>query len=308
MKRCAWRYRGRRLSGRCIWAQGCPDRWPGHSRVIRAVKSARASEADLDPASIVALVQTDGGPSRLIDTAIRYWSAYRMGSTRGLKTSNPWSPKRTRRGSDARVCSLSERRSKTAAQRDAERRDRSAAANPRRRCGGCGRGLRAGVDRRRICLAHATVKRRCLVTTNIADFALISTQWRARGASHAGLVYIANGVFPQNRSISSVPLSDALSESSGRRGDRRGPEMLRRAELAQWHTRARDGCLGTHPRPGIPASRWQAGRIQPRRRRRSHARRRAGCAQRFRRDDDAQLLRPGSEVAGCRSLHSPGRG
>jgi hypothetical protein len=50
---------------------------PDVREVIRAVKSARASEPRLDPADTVALVETNTGvPTRLIDTAIRYWSAY----------------------------------------------------------------------------------------------------------------------------------------------------------------------------------------------------------------------------------------
>jgi hypothetical protein len=45
--------------------------------VIRAVKSARASEPDLDADEIVALVSTNtGAATRLVDTAIRYWAAY----------------------------------------------------------------------------------------------------------------------------------------------------------------------------------------------------------------------------------------
>jgi len=50
---------------------------PDVREVIRAVKSARAAESDLDAAGIVSLVETNtGAPTRLIHTAIRYWSAY----------------------------------------------------------------------------------------------------------------------------------------------------------------------------------------------------------------------------------------
>jgi len=50
---------------------------PDVREVIRAVKSARAAEADLDSDEIVALVSTNTGvPGRLADTAIRYWAAY----------------------------------------------------------------------------------------------------------------------------------------------------------------------------------------------------------------------------------------
>jgi len=50
---------------------------PDVREVIRAVKSARAAEPDLDSDEIVALVSTNTGvPGRLADTAIRYWAAY----------------------------------------------------------------------------------------------------------------------------------------------------------------------------------------------------------------------------------------
>jgi hypothetical protein len=50
---------------------------PDVREVIRAVRSARAAEPDLDAAGVVSLVETNTGvPTRLIDTAIRYWSAY----------------------------------------------------------------------------------------------------------------------------------------------------------------------------------------------------------------------------------------
>jgi hypothetical protein len=50
---------------------------PDVREVIRSVKSARASEPDLDAGNVVSLVSTNAGvPARLIDTAIRYWAAY----------------------------------------------------------------------------------------------------------------------------------------------------------------------------------------------------------------------------------------
>jgi len=50
---------------------------PDVREVIRAVKSSRAAEPDLDSDEIVALVSTNTGvPDRLADTAIRYWAAY----------------------------------------------------------------------------------------------------------------------------------------------------------------------------------------------------------------------------------------
>jgi hypothetical protein len=50
---------------------------PDVREIIRAVKSARSSEPDLDATAVVALVATNTGlPERLVDTAIHYWSAY----------------------------------------------------------------------------------------------------------------------------------------------------------------------------------------------------------------------------------------
>jgi len=50
---------------------------PDVREVIRAVRSARDAEPELDAEAIVALVSTNTGvPDRLIDTAIRYWAAY----------------------------------------------------------------------------------------------------------------------------------------------------------------------------------------------------------------------------------------
>jgi len=50
---------------------------PDVREVIRAVKSARAAEPDLDAAEVVAVVETNTGmPARLIDVVLRYWSSY----------------------------------------------------------------------------------------------------------------------------------------------------------------------------------------------------------------------------------------
>lgn len=65
-------FRDGRTGRRAVLAGG-----PDAREVIRAVKSARAAEPKLDAAGIVALVETNTGvPTRLIDTAIRYWSSY----------------------------------------------------------------------------------------------------------------------------------------------------------------------------------------------------------------------------------------
>jgi hypothetical protein len=50
---------------------------PDVREVIRAVKSARAAEPDLDAAALISLVEANAGvPARLVDTALRYWAAY----------------------------------------------------------------------------------------------------------------------------------------------------------------------------------------------------------------------------------------
>lgn len=50
-------------------------------------------------------------------------------------------------------------------------------------------------------LAHATTDGRGLVTANVHDFASIAASWSSRGRSHAGLIYIVNRVFPNDRSF-----------------------------------------------------------------------------------------------------------
>lgn len=60
-------------SGRRAVLVGGPD----VREVIRAVKSARVAEPDLDAAGVVALVETNTGvPARLVEVAVRYWSSY----------------------------------------------------------------------------------------------------------------------------------------------------------------------------------------------------------------------------------------
>lgn len=50
---------------------------PDVREVIRAVKSTRAAEPDLDATGVVTLVESNTGvPARLIDVAVRYWSSY----------------------------------------------------------------------------------------------------------------------------------------------------------------------------------------------------------------------------------------
>ncbi len=50
-------------------------------------------------------------------------------------------------------------------------------------------------------LAQATSSGRILVTANVGDFAAIHASWSSRGHSHAGLIYVVNRVFPNDRSF-----------------------------------------------------------------------------------------------------------
>lgn len=60
-------------TGRRAGLVGGPDVW----EVIRAVRSARASEPDLDEEEILALVTTTSGLSlRLVRIALRYWASH----------------------------------------------------------------------------------------------------------------------------------------------------------------------------------------------------------------------------------------
>ena len=50
---------------------------PDVREVIWAVKSARATEPELDATGVVAPVERNtGAPARLVDTAVRYWATY----------------------------------------------------------------------------------------------------------------------------------------------------------------------------------------------------------------------------------------
>ena len=50
---------------------------PDVREVVRAVRSARSAEPEMDAAAVLVLVESNTGVlSRLIDTAIRYWSSY----------------------------------------------------------------------------------------------------------------------------------------------------------------------------------------------------------------------------------------
>lgn len=50
---------------------------PDVREVIRAVKSARAAQPELDASGVAALVESNTDvPTSLIDVAVRYWSSY----------------------------------------------------------------------------------------------------------------------------------------------------------------------------------------------------------------------------------------
>lgn len=49
-------------------------------------------------------------------------------------------------------------------------------------------------------LEWAASERRRVVTANIADFVVLTRKWQAAGRDHAGIVYLPNRAFPQNRS------------------------------------------------------------------------------------------------------------
>ncbi len=78
--------------------------------------------------------------------------------------------------------------------------------------------------------AHATSEGRCLVTANIGDFAKIGTEWRSSDRTHAGLLLIANRVFPQNRSLVGAAVSALTALVEAGRTPAAGAEtFLRRA-------------------------------------------------------------------------------
>jgi hypothetical protein len=70
-------------------------------------------------------------------------------------------------------------------------------------------------------LTHAASVGRTLVTTNVGDFAAIHASWTSRGRRHAGLIYIANRSFPQDRSFAGAivtALDDLIATGQLRHG------------------------------------------------------------------------------------------
>jgi hypothetical protein len=61
------------MAGRRAALVGGPDVW----EIVRAVRSARASEPELAEDALLSLVADNSGvPQRLLRTALRYWAAY----------------------------------------------------------------------------------------------------------------------------------------------------------------------------------------------------------------------------------------
>ena len=77
-------------------------------------------------------------------------------------------------------------------------------------------------------LAHAVAQDRVLVTTNVADFAAIATDWRAAGRAHAGLVYVTSRAFPQDRSFVGAVVSSLLAVRDSGTLPRSGTETFLR--------------------------------------------------------------------------------
>jgi hypothetical protein len=66
-------------------------------------------------------------------------------------------------------------------------------------------------------LAYATTEGRALVTANIKDFVPLDGRYRAAGHSHAGLILVSTGTFPQNRGFLSAitaSLTTLLSDTA----------------------------------------------------------------------------------------------
>lgn len=79
-------------------------------------------------------------------------------------------------------------------------------------------------------LAHATSVGRCLVTMNVRDFASINSSWNSRGRSHAGLIYLVNRVFPNDRSfVGAVVTALASMIESGQLPSHGAETYLRRS-------------------------------------------------------------------------------
>lgn len=64
-------------------------------------------------------------------------------------------------------------------------------------------------------LQHAAATDRVLVTRNIADFAQLHQRWQVDARAHAGLLFITESAFPQNRNLVGALVSALLAADSG---------------------------------------------------------------------------------------------
>ena len=73
-------------------------------------------------------------------------------------------------------------------------------------------------------LAVAATEGRCLVTANIADFAVLDATWRADAREHAGILLVASGLLLRRGSLGAV--TSALHECATA-GEAPGPGEIR---------------------------------------------------------------------------------
>lgn len=189
---------------------------PDVREVIRAVRSARRSEPDLAAGEVVALVSANAGiPTRVVDTAIRYWADYPdeidtwIDEVEGFEEQqlHAWERRQDllARWTDGPRLLLDEMLSgDIAAQLRTKGHDVVAVVDDP---------AVAGTPDEEL-LAHATATGRCLVTANVRDFASCHASWSSRGRSHCGLVYIVHRVFPSDRSFVGAVVT-ALDSSIG---------------------------------------------------------------------------------------------
>ena len=64
-------------------------------------------------------------------------------------------------------------------------------------------------------LEHAAESERILVTRNVADFARLHQHWLAEGRGHAGVLFVTEQAFPQNRSLVGALVTALLAADAG---------------------------------------------------------------------------------------------
>ncbi len=188
---------------------------PDVREVIRAVRSARQAEPELAGDEIAALVSANTGvPGRLVDIAIRYWAAYPDEIDAWVEAAEAFEEQQLRRLGAA----PGPARPVTDPQRLLldEMLSGEIAAQLRSR----GHDVLAVVDDAALVgmpdeelLGYATSVGRCVVTANVRDFAALHATWSSHARSHAGIGYLVNRIFPQDRSFVGAvvaALDDAL--------------------------------------------------------------------------------------------------